>query len=139
MGILRVWCKSFVEKGVLYMGNSLVGTIRLSSEESINFVNALFRPSQEMIEIRNRILDDVESTVVIRRTKEGFEADIDDLDLSFLDDNESKKISMVTTVKLNISKNYSSQDGIIDRTIVVAKDKGMYVKVSNCSYMNGAA
>ena len=121
------------------MGNSLVGTIRLSSEESINFVNALFRPSQEMIEIRNRILDDVESTVVIRRTKEGFEADIDDLDLSFLDDNESKKISMVTTVKLNISKNYSSQDGIIDRTIVVAKDKGMYVKVSNCSYMNGAA
>jgi len=121
------------------MSNSLIGTIRLSSEESINFVNALFRPSQEMIEIRNRILDDVDSTVVIRRNEDGFEADIDDLDLSFLDDNESKKISMVATVKLNTSKEFCSKDDIIDRTTVMAKDRGMYVRIINCSYMNSAA
>lgn len=121
------------------MSNNLIGTIRLSSEESINFVNALFRPSQEMIENRNRILDDVDSTVVIRRNEYGFDADIDDLDLSFLEDNESKKISIVTTVKLNTSKDFCSKDDIIERTTVVAKDSGMYVRIINCSYMNSAA
>lgn len=47
------------------MRSKLAGTIRLSGEESINFVNA-----------------------VMRRFSDRFEADIKDLDLSFLQDAE---------------------------------------------------
>lgn len=121
------------------MSNNLVGTIRLSGEESINLVNALFRPSQEMIENRNRILDNIDSTIVIRRNRDGFEADIDDLDLSFLENNDSRKISMMTTVKLNTSKNFYLEEDIIDSTTVVVRDKEMYIEIFNNLCMNSAA
>jgi hypothetical protein len=60
------------------MENNLVGTIRLSGDDSINFINTLYRPQH------NEVLDEINSTVTIKRTDEGFEANIIDLDLSFL-------------------------------------------------------
>ena len=60
------------------MENNLVGTIRLSGDDSINFINTLYRPQH------NEVLDEINSTVTIERTDEGFEANIIDLDLSFL-------------------------------------------------------
>lgn len=119
------------------MGNHLIGTVRLSGEESINFVNSLFRPSQEMIEHRNKILNEIDSGIAIRRNEDSFEADIDDLDLSFLDDKESNRISMVTTVKLNTSKEFCNENNVLATTTVGVKNIGTFVKYS--SYLNNAA
>ena len=76
------------------MRSKLAGTIRLSGEDSINFVNALFIPSQEIIDKHNKILDEFDSEVGIRRFDDGFEADIKDLDLSFLQEAEIREKNM---------------------------------------------
>lgn len=63
------------------MENAKIGVLRLSGEDSVRMANSLIRPSQEEIAKRNRILDDIESSVHIRRTEDGMEVDVEDLDL----------------------------------------------------------
>lgn len=121
------------------MDNRLIGTIRLSGEASINFVNALFRPSREIIENHNKILDEIDSEVVIRRIDDGFEADIKDLDLSFLQDIEINNICVSTTIGLNTASEFSTAEKTIKHTSVGIKDIGTYVDITNDMYMCNAA
>ena len=67
------------------MMNSSVGMISLSGESSVRFVNSLFRPSLEEAKRHDSCIDAINANIVIVYTDEGFEADIADLDLSFLD------------------------------------------------------
>lgn len=112
------------------MDNKLIGTIKLSSEDSINFVNSLFRPSQEVIENHNKILDKIDSEIVIRRFSDGFEADIQDLDLSFLQDIETNNICVSTIIGLNTISEFNTED-FINHASVGTKDIGTYVDITN--------
>ncbi|MGN0382637.1 MAG: hypothetical protein ACI4DS_00065 [Eubacterium sp.] len=67
------------------MNNQMIGTIRLSGQDSRDFAISLFRPTQGEIEYRAAIMDKINNCITITRNKDGFQADIEDLDLSFLD------------------------------------------------------
>ena len=74
--------------------NTLATKITLSGEESIAFVNSLYRPSNECIQQSKEWLRLMEKNIVITETKDGFEAEIEDLDLSFLEkQHEDRKLS----------------------------------------------
>lgn len=74
--------------------NTLATKITLSEEESIAFVNSLYRPSNEFIQQSKEWLRLMENNIVITETKDGFEAEIKDLDLSFLEkQHEDRKLS----------------------------------------------
>ena len=48
--------------------------------------NSIFRPSKETIHRNKKLWNNVEQNVSIRRQKYGFNAEIKNLDLTFLDD-----------------------------------------------------
>ena len=74
--------------------NTLTNKITLSGEESIAFVNSLYRPSNEYIQQNKERLGLMEKKIIITETKDGFEAEIKDLDLSFLEkQHEDRKLS----------------------------------------------
>ncbi len=60
-------------------------TIRLTGYDAINFARKLYRPTKEEINENKHILEKIDENIIITRTKDGFMADIKDLDLSFLD------------------------------------------------------
>lgn len=63
-----------------------LGTIRLTCDASVCFANSLFRPTREAIESHNSVLDKIDSDIELHAKEGGFEAEVADLDLSFLDD-----------------------------------------------------
>ena len=67
------------------MGNQAARTIRLSGADAVNFAKSLFRPTIEEISIRYEHLNRIKENISIRRTADGFEAEIADLDLSFFE------------------------------------------------------
>lgn len=71
----------------------MIRTIRLSGEDAISFANSLFRPTREEIEHHNELIRRIDEKIKIERCLHGFEAEIADLDLSFLDEisSENKK------------------------------------------------
>lgn len=48
--------------------------------------NSIFRPSKETIRKNKKLWETIEQNVSIQRCKDGFNAEIKDLDLTFLDD-----------------------------------------------------
>lgn len=48
--------------------------------------NSIFRPSKETIRKNKKLWENIEQNVSIQKCDDGFEAEIKDLDLSFLDD-----------------------------------------------------
>ena len=61
-----------------------IKSIHLSGEDAINFATSIFKPSRETLIRNSEILESIESRIKIRRTSDGYEADIEDLDLSFI-------------------------------------------------------
>lgn len=56
-------------------------------KEQVKYIdyNSIFRPSKETIHRNKKLWDSIEQNVSMQRHKDGFEAEIMDLDLSFLD------------------------------------------------------
>lgn len=48
--------------------------------------NSIFRPSKETIRKNKKLWETIEQNVSIQRCKDGFNAEIKNLDLTFLDD-----------------------------------------------------
>ena len=72
--------------------NHPCGTIRLEGEAALDFIKSLYHPSPEETKRKNMILDDINARVTIREFDDGsFEAEIKNLDLSFLDEIEEEK------------------------------------------------
>lgn len=61
-----------------------VGTIRLEGEDAAEFARRLFHPTKEETERRKAIADAIDRTINITETEDGFAAEIEGLDLSFL-------------------------------------------------------
>lgn len=63
-------------------------SIKLEGEAAAEFARRLFFPTKEEIEHHNAILDKIDKKVQITETEDGFIAEVEDLDLSFLSDKE---------------------------------------------------
>lgn len=74
------------------MDNQVIRTIRLSGEDAISFANSLFRlTTREETEHHNELIRRIDENIKIEKCSDGFEAEIADLDLSFLDEITNKK------------------------------------------------
>lgn len=105
------------------MNNQLIGTIRLSGQDAREFAKSLFRPTNEDICRRNAIIEQINNSVVITRNEDGFQAEIEGLDLSFLEKRKSElSINIDLTVKVDSPKVvYSSGDRCTVKTVYITE------------------
>jgi hypothetical protein len=116
------------------MNNQAVEKIILSGEDSIKFANSLFRPSSASIKRNRDIFGSIDQNIVIRKIDDGFEAEIGDLDLSFLDGlSEGRGVSDEFIFSVEISSgricvNTNERGGKVSREIngFVSSDQSAY-------------
>ena len=61
--------------------------IKISGQDAVEFANSYYRPTKEEIKHFQRYMNDIDERIKIKgNTIGGFEATIEDLDLSFLDE-----------------------------------------------------
>ena len=83
--------------------NDVVGILQLKGKDAYNFAYSLFRPSKEMME-RIKSSAYAIGNIVISKSGNGFEAEIEELDLSFLDEiSNENNITVETEMYINIS------------------------------------
>lgn len=107
------------------MDNQVMRTIRLSGEDAISFANSLFRPTREEIEHHNELIRRIDENIKIERCSDGFEAEIADLDLSFLDEISSEKkmnVEVRFAFKTMAETFYNSGSQMLNETVVVEKN-----------------
>ena len=83
------------------MREDRIGTLRLEGEDVTNFVNSFFNPSEEEIADHASRMGRINNSISVRKNNLGFEAEIDGLDLSFLDD-ETKEESLEVMVRVTV-------------------------------------
>ncbi len=111
-----------------------VRTVRLLGDESIRFANSMFRPTQEEMARSREYLGDISENISIRRNNDGFEADITDLDLSFLDvEPKEIKINVMISFENNISSSghYNTFNKDSEYSTVIMKRKTHYNTENN--------
>lgn len=88
------------------MENGRVGTLRLSGNDATNFAHSFFCPSvEEIVEQGNRRAKR-NKNISLRRTDSGFSAEVDDLDLSFLEEGKLEQISVTVTVLVKTQRKF---------------------------------
>lgn len=87
-------------KGGMAMQRNRVDSIYLSGEDAENFAYSMFLPTTEEMMIHHKYIDEINQSILISEINHGFEADVDDLDLSFLHDNYIE-VKMEVQVRLN--------------------------------------
>lgn len=81
------------------MSNDRIGTLHLAGEAAVGFARSFFNPSVDEIVEQEMRRNKLNSNISVRKNDSGFEAEIDGLDLSFLEE-EIKEEQLVITVKL---------------------------------------
>ena len=66
------------------MKNQRVGTIVLTGQDSIKFVNSLIRASHEQIDHFKKVFERIDNTIQINNNEDGFTANVKGLDLTCL-------------------------------------------------------
>lgn len=105
------------------MENSRIGTLQLSGTDALNFVHSFFFPSADEIREHENLRERRNENISTLETENGFVASVEDLDLSFLDDEiESEKIEkneqmqvMITVsvdMRLNGFVNHSTESSV---------------------------
>lgn len=120
-------------EGGIEMNDQVVSTIRLSGQDAIKFANSLFRPTPDEIKDRSRYIDHINENIKIKRNDGGFEAEIADLDLSFLD-NEPIRTKMNIEVTVDVKKSpvrfNSNQEQVKSKVTVNVANKDTYNKMN---------
>lgn len=99
-------------------------TIILSGISSIEFADSYFRPSKELINHFSDVINRVDEEIVISRNGCVKEADIADLDLSFIDNvREEVQISIDMIFEVNIADHCYTTVGAKNSEITVVVSK----------------
>lgn len=102
------------------MNNNQIGTIHLSGEDAISFNKSFFYPSKEEIERHNAKIKQINNNISIKSSTDGFEAEVKDLDLSFLEDRTKKEQHIVVVrVCIKNKKELFSNTGSDVRQVIV--------------------
>lgn len=107
------------------MRNRNLGKIRLNEDETKAFVNSLFFPTQEESKRRDEVIEQRKQCIHIQETDHGFEAEIADLDLSFLDGEAEKEWITVTVSMLLKPKEdvfYSVKEQYREKEVFLRED-----------------
>lgn len=88
----------------------VVSTLHLKGEDACYFVSSLFEPSSEMLE---KIASSVErlNSITVNKVENGFEAEVDDLDLSFLNRHLNIGCEILDEMRINTEIPLQSSEG----------------------------
>lgn len=80
--------------------------IKISGQDAVEFANSYYRPTREEIKHFQGYMDDINKKIKIKgNITGGFEASVEDLDLSFLDE-----IPIKNNISVEISYNIKKQE-----------------------------
>lgn len=81
-----------------------IGTLYLNKQDSEDFVRAYLCPTHEEIEENRKRLEDMKD-FVITDTIDGFKTEIEDIDISFMDEEEEKELAITIKVEVKVRDN----------------------------------
>ena len=121
------------------MENHSIGTLVLEGQDSIDFVNSLIRPSNDIIEHFETVFDRIEKSINVVDCDDGITANIKDYDLSFLDIDE-EQIVMQTNFKINVDDvMFSAVVSELDKVTVNVVEDNLYCNSNGNNYLSWAA
>lgn len=83
------------------MNENRIGALQLRGKDAIRFANSFYHPTAQDIREHEAHAERINNSIYVSDTCSGFVADIDGLDLSFLDD-EAKTEQIVATVRVAV-------------------------------------
>lgn len=87
------------------MNRERVGDIVLHGDDAIRFAYMLYRPTEAELIYNKSILEQIDDNVTITETDNGYDAEIKDLDLSFLEEKPQCSLDNIEiTWTVNIQK-----------------------------------
>ena len=110
------------------MRESCFDTIVLRGEDSVRFLNSLIRPTENEIIENKQYFDKIERNIQVKKTRNGFESEIDDLDLSFLS-NQEEVLEVESVVECRKDDTESSDNSEICLKVSIKK-------INNYNYLS---
>lgn len=109
------------------MNRQIVEDIILCGEEAIRFANILYRPNMEELFYNKSIMEQIDHNITIMEKENGYDAEIEDLDLGFLEETSKNSLDGIEiTWTLNIQKEeifYSSSNNEVQAQMIVETHK----------------
>ena len=96
------------------MDRQIVGNIVLHGDDAIRFAYMLYRPTEAELLYNKSVMERIDQNIAITETTDGYDAEIKDLDLSFLEEKPECSLDNVEiTWTINIQKeNFFYSNGI---------------------------
>ncbi len=109
------------------MNRQIVEDIILCEDEAIRFANILYRPTREELFYNKSIMEQIDHNITIMEKENGYDAEIEDLDLGFLEETSKNSLAGIEiTWTLNIQKEeffYSSSNNEVQAQMIVETHK----------------
>lgn len=109
------------------MNRQIVEDIILCGDEAIRFANILYRPTWEELFYNKSIMEQIDHNITIMEKENGYDAEIEDLDLGFLEETSKNSLDGIEiTWTLNIQKKeffYSNSNNEVQAQMVVETQK----------------
>lgn len=109
------------------MNRERVGDIVLHGDDAIRFAYMLYRPTEAELIYNKSIMEQIDDNVTITETDNGYDAEIKDLDLSFLEEKPQCSLDDIEIIwTLNVQKEelfYSSSNNEVQVQMVVDTQK----------------
>lgn len=122
------------------MENHSIGTLVLEGQDSIDFVNSLISPSNDIIEHFETVFDRLEKSITVVDCYDGITANIKDYDLSFLSDIDEEHIVIQTNFKINVDDVvFSDVVSELDKVTVNVVEDNLYCNSNGNNYLSWAA
>ena len=87
------------------MMRQIVKDIILCGDDAIRFANMLYRPTEDDLLHNKSIMEQIDHNITITETDNGYDAEIEDLDLSFLEEKPQCSLDNIEiTWTVNIQK-----------------------------------
>ena len=118
--------------------DAFVKRIVLRGEDSIAFANSLFNPTKDEVEHFRNHLDAIDEQVTLRRTENGFEAEVLGLDLSDLHD-ANASVSRSISAEFTVSTQCEQWQGNGQNQIAVNQKTEEFVGFNCKEYLPSAA
>ena len=120
------------------------GNIKLCGSDAIHFANMFYRPTKEELLYNKTILEQIDKKIKINEIDNGYEAEIEDLDLSFLEEKKTQhSLNIKSTFILKTSKENifyaNSNTEKQAQMIVETKKTSTYENTSSNRMILGAA